>query len=107
MEPVVDTVVDEINLGRPRSVEAEAVVFKAIDEILAFNLVPQRKREEMWAISISLLKQLTGKGQPVVTRCWNARKDELDTHHRLFNLGKAHNRGKHISVLVEAIDLKS
>jgi hypothetical protein len=63
-----------------------------VDAVMAYNNTPNRPHEDKWMISITLLKELAGCGQSAVYVVYNARKDEIEAHNRLHQLGSYHNR---------------
>lgn len=76
--------------GRP-SLEGEAKVNGAIDQIMQHNSTPKLPREQMWAVSLAVLKRITKASQAVIQRVLQQRKDEIEQHHQLYGLGKYHN----------------
>ncbi|NJK42106.1 MAG: hypothetical protein HC934_13665 [Acaryochloridaceae cyanobacterium SU_2_1] len=77
--------------GRPRSAVGEARVQESIDAIMAYNNMPGRSRQEMWAINGASIRQLRGSNQNLIKRVIEANQDSIDQHHQRLGLGARHN----------------
>jgi hypothetical protein len=87
--------------GRPPN---EALVNRAIDAIVHYNDTITTGKKDKWAISLSVLKQLTRCNQEVIARVIEGRKDEIEKHHALHELGIFHNsKGKFAPKITEVI----
>jgi hypothetical protein len=90
--------------GRPPN---EALVHRAIDAIINHNDSIATGKKDKWAISLSVLKQLTRCNQEVIARVMERRKDEIDRHHEKHELGTFHNsKGKFAPKITEVIRLE-
>lgn len=74
-----------------RSVKAEAKVNQAIDQLIQHNSQPGLRREQMWAITLSVLKPLTKVYQKAIQRVLEQRHQEIEAHHQQYGLGVYHN----------------
>lgn len=74
-----------------RSVKAEEKVNQAIDQLMQHNSQPELRREQMWAITLSVLKPLTKVYQKAIQRVLEQRKQEIERHHQQYGLGVYHN----------------
>jgi Telomere resolvase len=90
--------------GRPGN---EALVDRAIDAIIHYNDSIATTKKDKWLISWSALKQLTRCNQEVIARVMERRKEEIDRHHALHELGTFHNsKGKFAPKITEVIKLE-
>ncbi|TVQ21355.1 MAG: hypothetical protein EA367_06060 [Leptolyngbya sp. DLM2.Bin15] len=71
-------------------------VVQALEAVMAYNNHPKRSHDEKWVISYpvmkELLKQVGASTQPKIREVFEARRDEIDAHHRTHQLTSRHNR---------------
>ncbi|MBD1908994.1 MULTISPECIES: protelomerase family protein [unclassified Leptolyngbya] len=75
---------------RYKTGEADGIINRAIDAIIAHNNAPGRLHDDKWAISINGLKNYS-LNQRAIERITQERKDEIQQHHALHQLGARHN----------------
>ena len=63
-----------------------------IDAIMAYNDTPNRPHNDKWAVSLSILRRLSGYSAPPISAVIDARKDEIDAHNNRHNFDLLHNR---------------
>lgn len=63
-----------------------------IDAIMAYNDTPNRPHNDKWAVSLSILRRLSGYSAPPISAVIDARKDEIDAHNAKHNFDLLHNR---------------
>lgn len=87
--------------------ESEQSINQAIDIIMKFNNDESVPTEDKWHIGIGSLRKLTRRGDAVIRRVIESRKEEIEQHHSLYGLGKWHNaRGKDYPSIDEVIDFE-
>ncbi|MBD2099275.1 hypothetical protein H6F90_29870 [Trichocoleus sp. FACHB-591] len=103
-----DTAEEATGESKPRKYktgEADAIVNRAIDAIMAHNNLPDQLHGLKWAITINGLKNFS-TNQRVIERIMQERKDEIDAHHQLHQLLPGHNnRHKRKRKIVDVIQL--
>jgi hypothetical protein len=75
---------------RYKTGEADGIINKAIDAIIAHNNAPGRLHDDKWAITINGLKNYS-LNQRAIEKITQERKDEIEQHHALHQLGARHN----------------
>jgi hypothetical protein len=75
---------------RYKTGEADGIINRAIDAIIAHNNAPGRLHDHKWAITINGLKNFS-LNQRAIERITQERKDEIEQHHALHQLGARHN----------------
>jgi len=81
------------NPDKPRKYktgEADGMINRAIDAIIAHNNAPGRLHDDKWAITINGLKNYS-LNQRTIQRIIEERKDEIEQHHAQHQLGLRHN----------------
>lgn len=87
-----------------RAIEAEDVINLAIDSIIEYNNAEDIATPDKWYIGVGSLRKLTQKGDSVINRVIEKRKEEIESHNSLHGLGKWHNaRGKDYPSIDECI----
>ncbi|MDJ0590006.1 MAG: hypothetical protein QNJ72_08440 [Pleurocapsa sp. MO_226.B13] len=72
---------------------------------MEFNDAPSRAHLDKWYIGIGSIRTLTGRGDKVIRRVLQQRKD-VEPHHRKHQLDVAHNlKGRDAIPIDEVIDL--
>jgi hypothetical protein len=81
-------------------------VNRYIDAIMAYNDTPDRSHNDKWAVSLSILRRLSGYSAPPISAVIDARKDEIDAHNARHNFDLLHNRkGKHSPKIESVVHL--
>ncbi|MBD2465619.1 hypothetical protein H6G89_32010 [Oscillatoria sp. FACHB-1407] len=84
---------ESIKENKPRKYktgEADAIVNRAIDAIMAHNNQPDQLHDLKWEITINGLKTYTAN-QRVIERIVTERRDEIDAHHQQHQIRAGHN----------------
>lgn len=85
--------------------EADALVHRAIDAIMAHNNQPDLIHDLKWAITINGLKSFH-PNQRAIQRILESRRSEIEAHHQLHQLQPSHNhRHKRKRQISDAISL--
>jgi hypothetical protein len=81
---------------------------RAIDAIMAHNNAPDRRHDQKWAISISILKNYVNS-QPKILRILDQRKDEISAHHATHQINPIEHNKRHRGkqTITEVIPLPS
>jgi hypothetical protein len=75
---------------RYKTGEADGIINRAIDAIIAHNNAPGRIHDDKWAITINGLKNYS-LNQRAIEKIVQERKEEIEQHHTLHQLGARHN----------------
>ena len=75
---------------RYKTGEADGIINRAIDAIIAHNNAPGRLHDDKWAITINGLKNFS-LNQRAIEKIVQERKEEIEQHHTLHQLGARHN----------------
>ena len=88
------------------SSKIRARINRYIDAIMAYNDTPNRPHNDKWAVSLSILRRLSGYSAPPISAVIDARKDEIDAHNQSHQFDLLHNRkGKHSPKIESVIPL--
>ncbi len=89
-----------------RTIEAERDINRAIDTVIEFNNAHGRSHQDKWYIGIGSIRTLTGRGDKVIRRVLQQRKD-VQQHHQLHQLDQSHNlKGRDATPIDEVIQLE-
>jgi len=75
---------------RYKTGEADGIINRAIDAIISHNNAQGRLHDDKWSITINGLKNYC-QNQRAIERILLERKDEIEQHHTLHQLGARHN----------------
>ena len=89
-----------------RTIKSEESVERAINAIIEFNERKDVPIKDKWHIGVGSLRKLTERGDSVIKRVIESRKEEIQQHNSKYKLGKWHNaRGKDYPSIGEVIQL--
>ena len=77
-----------------------------IDAIMAYNDTPNRPHDDKWAVSLSILRRLSGYSAPPISAVIEERKSEISAHNNRHQFDLLHNRkGKNALKIEDVIHL--
>jgi hypothetical protein len=85
------------------SSKIRARINRYIDAIMAYNDTPNRPHNDKWAVSLSILRRLSGYSAPPISAVIDARKDEIDAHNAKHNFDLLHNRKSKNAPKIESV----
>ena len=74
------------------SLEIRTTISRYIDRIMAYNDAPNRSHDDKWAVSLSILRRLSGYSAPPISAVIKDRQSEIDAHNAKHNFDLLHNR---------------